>query len=118
MSRALTSLILALAIGLGNACICSAVRASATTHHRSCCEHSPHPATPVHHCSHCDGTAPPAQVAVAKIDIEPPTVSALLFSPIDVVVVGSQVASPADRKSTRLNSSHSSISYAVFCLKK
>src|SRR5690242_21019041 len=26
--------------------------------------------------------------------------------------------SPADRKSTRLNSSHMSISYAVFCLKK
>src|SRR5689334_23930831 len=25
---------------------------------------------------------------------------------------------PEDRKSTRLNSSHSSISYAVFCLKK
>src|SRR5574337_1694301 len=25
---------------------------------------------------------------------------------------------PADRKSTRLNSSHHSISYAVFCLKK
>src|SRR5689334_23450463 len=25
---------------------------------------------------------------------------------------------PRDRKSTRLNSSHSSISYAVFCLKK
>src|SRR5579862_9990316 len=25
---------------------------------------------------------------------------------------------PVDRKSTRLNSSHSSISYAVFCLKK
>src|SRR4051794_41411594 len=25
---------------------------------------------------------------------------------------------PADRKSTRLNSSHPSISYAVFCLKK
>src|SRR5689334_24682240 len=25
---------------------------------------------------------------------------------------------PIDRKSTRLNSSHSSISYAVFCLKK
>src|SRR5689334_24170762 len=28
------------------------------------------------------------------------------------------VASGKDRKSTRLNSSHSSISYAVFCLKK
>src|SRR5689334_24749412 len=27
-------------------------------------------------------------------------------------------ASASDRKSTRLNSSHSSISYAVFCLKK
>src|SRR2546430_17716984 len=26
--------------------------------------------------------------------------------------------SPGDRKSTRLNSSHSQISYAVFCLKK
>src|SRR2546427_9441032 len=28
------------------------------------------------------------------------------------------VRGPADRKSTRLNSSHSQISYAVFCLKK
>src|SRR2546430_12196143 len=30
----------------------------------------------------------------------------------------SQGAHPRDRKSTRLNSSHSQISYAVFCLKK
>src|SRR2546427_6842616 len=30
----------------------------------------------------------------------------------------SQSASVQDRKSTRLNSSHSQISYAVFCLKK
>src|SRR5438309_5805104 len=30
----------------------------------------------------------------------------------------SQAGAPPDRKSTRLNSSHSSISYAVFCLKK
>src|SRR5207245_10020991 len=28
------------------------------------------------------------------------------------------IAMPLDRKSTRLNSSHGSISYAVFCLKK
>src|SRR5256886_8747008 len=28
------------------------------------------------------------------------------------------LADPQDRKSTRLNSSHSQISYAVFCLKK
>src|SRR2546427_5455625 len=29
-----------------------------------------------------------------------------------------EIRSPRDRKSTRLNSSHSQISYAVFCLKK
>src|SRR3712207_7235029 len=29
-----------------------------------------------------------------------------------------QIAENADRKSTRLNSSHANISYAVFCLKK
>src|SRR2546430_12768943 len=29
-----------------------------------------------------------------------------------------RAADPTDRKSTRLNSSHSQISYAVFCLKK
>src|SRR3712207_6947301 len=28
------------------------------------------------------------------------------------------LATPGDRKSTRLNSSHANISYAVFCLKK
>src|SRR5437868_11276892 len=33
-------------------------------------------------------------------------------------VVVEEVARPVDRKSTRLNSSHVSISYAVFCLKK
>src|SRR3712207_8557886 len=30
----------------------------------------------------------------------------------------SSFLSPSDRKSTRLNSSHANISYAVFCLKK
>src|SRR3712207_8622885 len=34
---------------------------------------------------------------------------------IAAVAVGAQ---PRDRKSTRLNSSHANISYAVFCLKK
>src|SRR5689334_25009531 len=48
--------------------------------------------------------------------------------PSDVLGFGEEVSafdkcstiggSGADRKSTRLNSSHSSISYAVFCLKK
>src|SRR5688572_31215960 len=32
--------------------------------------------------------------------------------------LGGHRGSPVDRKSTRLNSSHSQISYAVFCLKK
>src|SRR3712207_8744985 len=32
--------------------------------------------------------------------------------------VGAQRDVPLDRKSTRLNSSHANISYAVFCLKK
>src|SRR3712207_7959354 len=31
---------------------------------------------------------------------------------------GDRRAGPGDRKSTRLNSSHANISYAVFCLKK
>src|SRR5689334_24090474 len=34
------------------------------------------------------------------------------------VDAGARHADDRDRKSTRLNSSHSSISYAVFCLKK
>src|SRR3712207_8066185 len=35
------------------------------------------------------------------------------YGPLAPAVVG-----PGDRKSTRLNSSHANISYAVFCLKK
>src|SRR2546430_11251174 len=44
-----------------------------------------------------------------------------LFRPAAVPGVGAarvEAASLRDRKSTRLNSSHSQISYAVFCLKK
>src|SRR5438270_3709474 len=44
----------------------------------------------------------------------PPPISALL--PLIVLLLTVRV--PLDRKSTRLNSSHSQISYAVFCLKK
>src|ERR1035437_10423956 len=35
-----------------------------------------------------------------------------------VVVDGEILGKPSDRKSTRLNSSHANISYAVFCLEK
>src|SRR5687768_19551 len=40
------------------------------------------------------------------------------FVPVDLNRVVERVASLTDRKSTRLNSSHGYISYAVFCLKK
>src|SRR2546430_3743568 len=43
--------------------------------------------------------------------------AAHLDDPLDGSLQAAQ-ASRADRKSTRLNSSHSQISYAVFCLKK
>src|SRR5437899_4366277 len=38
--------------------------------------------------------------------------------PILAIVAGKQPGAGLDRKSTRLNSSHLGISYAVFCLKK
>src|SRR3712207_7302523 len=37
---------------------------------------------------------------------------------VDVNVCGRRLLAFQDRKSTRLNSSHANISYAVFCLKK
>src|SRR2546429_7829421 len=39
-------------------------------------------------------------------------------SPVSLAKSGSWIYSKRDRKSTRLNSSHGYISYAVFCLKK
>src|SRR3712207_7929542 len=43
-----------------------------------------------------------------------------VLMPVKELVNGISIvpALPADRKSTRLNSSHANISYAVFCLKK
>src|SRR4051812_49438951 len=40
------------------------------------------------------------------------------LDPLSAVVIGEEILKLKDRKSTRLNSSHMSISYAVFCLKK
>src|SRR2546427_4776059 len=60
--------------------------------------------------------------------VAPAVLVALLFAgcgkraaptaPPPTVTVVQPVARDVDRKSTRLNSSHSQISYAVFCLKK
>src|SRR5438309_8347482 len=40
------------------------------------------------------------------------------YGPAQADLVPEAIGTRSDRKSTRLNSSHSSISYAVFCLKK
>src|SRR3712207_8538013 len=60
-------------------------------------------------------------------DVEPPVVDhaeladavgAAGLEHVDAVDRGPRRPDRADRKSTRLNSSHANISYAVFCLKK
>src|SRR5690625_6139486 len=51
-------------------------------------------------------------ISVANADPEGTTIT-IVFK-----IIGSGTAKLADRKSTRLNSSHVAISYAVFCLKK
>src|SRR3712207_8876758 len=46
--------------------------------------------------------------------------AARFFPSVEIVELHhpNKVDAPSDRKSTRLNSSHANISYAVFCLKK
>src|SRR5438034_5741121 len=46
------------------------------------------------------------------------SVAFVVIEEFDHRVVGNEEINMADRKSTRLNSSHTVISYAVFCLKK
>src|SRR5690606_19529856 len=45
-------------------------------------------------------------------------VEEIVVAVVDEELAGGRVADLGDRKSTRLNSSHVKISYAVFCLKK
>src|SRR3712207_8536376 len=62
--------------------------------------------------------------AVLRVADVPPVINQVQFSPFEFrrallqVCERRGVALEADRKSTRLNSSHANISYAVFCLKK
>src|SRR2546422_7146127 len=51
-------------------------------------------------------------------DQKPPTLKAQRFEPFFRPLLLSVGNDQPDRKSTRLNSSHGYISYAVFCLKK
>src|SRR5699024_12220813 len=47
-----------------------------------------------------------------------PELLELTRASVESRITGAGISSVGDRKSTRLNSSHVSISYAVFCLKK
>src|SRR3712207_8652832 len=69
--------------------------------------------------SHRDARRPAARV-VRERDAAPVGRHARVGLVVGQVDEPSRVASvrPQDRKSTRLNSSHANISYAVFCLKK
>src|SRR2546430_9611926 len=55
-----------------------------------------------------------ADPTATTIAATPPNVQASVAETPQINIIGK----PEDRKSTRLNSSHSQISYAVFCLKK
>src|SRR3712207_6926531 len=56
---------------------------------------------------------------VTELKLDRTFVGALTGSPRSAAIVTSTLQlAHADRKSTRLNSSHANISYAVFCLKK
>src|SRR2546422_4161161 len=61
-----------------------------------------------------------AVVGVARVEDVDEVIShiAVRSGGVDDVGVGGGLAIEGDRKSTRLNSSHGYISYAVFCLKK
>src|SRR5882757_5537309 len=56
-------------------------------------------------CARAGGKRPPHRAGELSLAARPPG-------------FGNQALSARDRKSTRLNSSHANISYAVFCLKK
>src|SRR3712207_8722242 len=58
------------------------------------------------------------QIVQAAIPKGPPTTTAPLSAGPTAARNGANSSRPIDRKSTRLNSSHANISYAVFCLKK
>src|SRR5256885_8848396 len=51
-------------------------------------------------------------------DLAPEHLAALAGLDREIILLGTGARPGADRKSTRLNSSHLVISYAVFCLKK
>src|SRR5947209_10861413 len=71
---------------------------------------------------HRDGRVPAAELGMGVRSephaVHPPRHRQHALSDAQFARLGVRGAQPADRKSTRLNSSHANISYAVFCLKK
>src|SRR5207248_4454210 len=59
--------------------------------------------------------SPPEFLMISTHFTAPPSVP---HAPTSLETTSIKGSSPVDRKSTRLNSSHRTISYAVFCLKK
>src|SRR3712207_7275817 len=65
------------------------------------------------------GHAPEHQLLVGVLVVDhQESVPVVQGKPGDEVAVVAELLRLGDRKSTRLNSSHANISYAVFCLKK
>src|SRR3712207_7981003 len=64
----------------------------------------------------------PRPIALVRVLLAPEQVHVgvreLLLAPVGPDRAGEHAPGAEDRKSTRLNSSHANISYAVFCLKK
>src|SRR2546428_1674057 len=58
-----------------------------------------------------------SDLTLIALDQDPPAAVEEIFGRI-AVLTGADAGAKIDRKSTRLNSSHDQISYAVFCLKK
>src|SRR2546427_7136487 len=58
---------------------------------------------------------PPAAITRAEDAVGKITITSIS---VGEPILPTKLGGPKDRKSTRLNSSHSQISYAVFCLKK
>src|SRR3712207_7335116 len=61
---------------------------------------------------------PPELVTLLEALRDNPTETGRFLGTVTGTVPIPDFFSPEDRKSTRLNSSHANISYAVFCLKK
>src|ERR1035441_4076685 len=70
-----------------------------------------------HRWSGCETRASRADRGVCPTKLPTDSLSAFPYGSIDFSG-GAQCQNDSDRKSTRLNSSHLGISYAVFCLKK